>query len=112
MTNIPDLIERLLAFRIRSDASGMSDTYPTICKEAAQALQRTQRKCDAMQSQIDEWAPIFYKQDQRIEQLEGAREHWYCEYCGCGSCLDAEESLQEQDDGDDKEGLRTSSSRD
>ncbi len=29
----------------------------------------------------------------RIEQLEAARKNWYCELCGCPSCLDAEDAL-------------------
>ena len=28
-----------------------------------------------------------------IAELELTREHWFCEYCGCNRCLDAEDAI-------------------
>ena len=33
---------------------------------------------------------IIIELDARIAKLEANREHWYCELCGCESCIKAE----------------------
>jgi len=35
--------------------------------------------------------------DKQIAELEAERGKWYCEECGCGYCLDAEEAALKGD---------------
>ena len=39
---------------------------------------------------MHEWKVSEVAKDKRIRQLEADREHWYCELCGCESCIKAE----------------------
>ena len=77
--------------RTRADMLGTEDeAHYWECHAAAAYLLKLEADSKGWES---DWTKAMHRVEglqARIDELEAGREHWYCELCGCESCIKAE----------------------